>query len=97
MQKFKLNDVEYKVKDLDFNAICELEDEGINLMDENIMATRGMNNLRTILSFVLDRPKFETGQIISEHLKSGGRIEDLNKIITISLENGGFLTQALEK
>lgn len=35
MTKVVLNGKEYKAKELDFNAMCELEDMGIDLMSQD--------------------------------------------------------------
>ena len=33
MKKFTINNKQYKAKEIDFNAICDLEDEGLSLSD----------------------------------------------------------------
>ncbi|MFW6001998.1 MAG: hypothetical protein ACOCQD_01515 [archaeon] len=97
MKTKMLNGKEYKIKPLDFNGICELEDRGVNLSDEEAFMKRGMNTTRTMLALILDLKDVEAGKLISEHVKNGGAMEDINEVINISLEEGGFLAQKVEK
>lgn len=95
MTKVMLNGKEYKAKDLDFNAMCELEDMGIDLMSQDA-GKKGLNTIRTMLAVILSMDELQAGKLITSHIKRGGNIEDINHIINKALEDGGFLAQAAE-
>ena len=86
---------EYKIKDLDFtNVMCDLEDRGIDVMN---MMSDGFNNgktfttLRVITATLIGESDLtKTGQILSEHLKNGGDMDEILDAFTEVMENAGF-------
>ena len=78
MNKITINSKDYKLKEIDFNAICDLEDLGLSLSD---FKKSRMSGLRALLAFVGDMSPDEAGVEIMEHFKSGGSFEDLMPLV----------------
>ena len=89
-KKITVNSKDYNLnKEIDFNAICELEEYGLSL--GNIKNSK-MTSIRALLSFVADISPDEAGVEIMEHLKNGGSIADLAVLINYLTESDFFRT-----
>ena len=81
----------YFVKDLSFfNVVCDLEDQGIDLMgmaNEGGAGGRNMSAARAILAVLIGVSKERAGDIISDHLKYGGDMSVFNDIMDAFTEN----------
>ena len=88
-----INGKEYKVKEIDFNIMCELEDNGVSITD---MDKKPFSVIRGFLAVIMGVDNITAGKELSEHLKKGGSIEELASEISELVENSGFF-QAMNK
>lgn len=93
MDKFVLNGKSYKVAPLDFDFMCDLEDDGISI--ENL-GDKPLNLIRKFVSFATGLPKGDAGKEISKHLENGGDFQSIMDAFTSALKESGFFRQTPE-
>lgn len=86
-----INGKEYKIPELDFNMICDLESVGVSILN---LDQKPISSLRGFLSVIGKMPLEVAGQEIQEHLINGGNIDDVVTEIMIAMVDSGFF-QAL--
>lgn len=92
---FKLNGKEYKAKELDYNAVCDLQDLGVDI--SKLGSNIGLSEIRAIIAVVtFNGDTRKSGNLIGEHLVSGGTFEEVVDIVAKLVEESGFF-QALSK
>lgn len=88
-----INGRSYKMPELDFNAMCELEDMGVVLTD---MDKKVLTTVRGFLALAMGSDMEIAGKELEEHLASGGNIEDMVEEINKAVNESGFF-QALSQ
>jgi hypothetical protein len=91
----KINGKTYKEAELTFNAVCELETIGINIMD---LRKGGLGILRAYLPLCMGSIGAidVAGEEIQKHIINGGDINELAKAFSKAVEESDFF-QALSK
>ena len=87
MKNFKINGKTYQSVIFDYNLICDLEDEGI---DVDKMLDRPLGLCRAYLSVCGNMTKQDAGKEIGSHLSNGGTLEELMEIIGNELTESDF-------
>lgn len=89
----KINGIEYKNVPLDFNAVCRLEDMGVDItsVDEKVMTTA-----RAYAALCMRKPVSVAGQEIEKHVMNGGTLNEIYEAFGAEVEKSGFF-QALQK
>lgn len=88
----KINNKEYTIPELSFNAMCKLEDMGVNFAD---MEKKTLSTVRGFLALAMDGNLDKAGTELEKHLASGGNIEEVVTEIGKAVEKSGFF-QALK-
>lgn len=88
----KIDGIEYETRDLDFtNILCDLEDQGIDIMSMTGENMKPFNLCRGIISaYTGEKDMKKCGKIFTSHLKNGGTIEDILEPFTEAMEAAGF-------
>lgn len=88
-----INGKTYTVPELDFNAMCELEDMGvvINEMDKKVMTT-----VRGFLALAMNSDMESAGRELEEYIASGGKMETIVEEMNRAVSESGFF-QALSQ
>ncbi len=88
-----INNKTYTIPELNFNAICKLEDMGIALtnMDKMILST-----VRGFLALCMNGDFEKAGSELEAHLENGGSLDEILQEINNAVEQSGFF-QALNK
>lgn len=89
---FEVNKIMYKIPNLDFNAVCELEDMGVSMSN---LSKTPMSGLRGFFALSFDNNKDFAGAEIQEHMVNGGDIKNISEALVKAVENSGFF-QALK-
>ena len=76
-KKITINGKDYKLKEIDFNDICDLEDLGLSLTD---FKRSRMNSVRALLAYIGEMSPEEAGNEIMAHLKNGGTMDIINEL-----------------
>lgn len=89
MKKITINSKDYNLKPIDFNAVCELEDLGL---DVSALKSKSMSTARALLAFHGGISVEEAGKEIMEHFKNRGTIDDLSELFNHLAESDFFQT-----
>lgn len=69
-----INGKNYTIKNIDFKAICELEELGLSLAE---IKSKTFSCLRSCVAFQIGATLDQANIEIEEHFKKGGKLEDL--------------------
>lgn len=72
MKTFKFNEKEYKVPEMDFNALCELGDLGLDFTQMTTENINGLKVIRGLLSYAINENPEITGKLITQELSNIG-------------------------
>lgn len=87
MKNITINGKEYKIKPIDFNALCELEESGFVLADA---PKQTFKTLRALCAVAMGCDIVDAGKEIEEHIASGGSIADLKPLFDNLVESDFF-------
>lgn len=90
---FELNGKKYVAKEITFNAVCELEDLGVSLMEAD---TKQLSSLRGYIAYCCGLSTEEAGKEIEKHLISGNDLSGIAKAFGEQINESDFF-QALRK
>lgn len=93
MKTFTLDGKIYKAKEIDFNMICDLEEQGISLEE---IEKKPMSMMRTYIGFCIGGTKEMAGALIESHIVNGGSMADIAEVMGEAMKESGFF-QALNK
>lgn len=87
MNTFKVNGKTYKQKELDFNAMCDLEQMGGSVIE---LKSKSMSFMRAYLAFCGNMSEEEAGNEIMAHLQNGGKFDEISKALNDAVKDSGF-------
>lgn len=89
----KINGIEYRNAPLDFNAVCKLEEMGVDItnVDKNVMTTA-----RAYAALCMHKPVAVAGAEIEKHVMNGGTLNEIYEAFSAEVEKSGFF-RALQK
>ena len=93
MEKFTLNKRVYQAKELDFNFICILGENNIDLSD---IGKKVLPAIRCYVAYCMDADVDVAGTEINAHVINGGKLEDIINVFNEKAEESDFF-QALGK
>ena len=82
-----INGKTYKEPELDFNAICDLEELGVNIFQAD---RRRFSICRAYFAYVAGIDLEDAGKEIEAHMSNGGKFMDVYEAMTKSLTESGF-------
>ena len=88
-----INGKTYKAAEFDLNLICDFEDRGIAL---DAIGNKMFNVVRQYLATSMDVDVKTAGKELSEHLKNGGKLEDVSDVMSAAMEDSGFFRTTSE-
>ena len=89
-RKIKLNDKEYTMPEMDFNAICELSELGVDVMNPKTLSKHPIPTARAIVAWVIGEDLDVAGNAIQEHILAGGDIAHILTAFVGGIEDSGF-------
>lgn len=93
MNKVKINGKEYQLKNIDFGAMCELEELGFDIKN---VEKKSFSTIRALVAFTMGVSIEKAGQEIEEHLANGGKFDDFAPI-SQSFSESDFFTKLLSQ
>ena len=90
MSSVNINGKTYDVPKLDFDTVCQLEENGISLLAMNDRNPKIATMLRAFAAWIIGCTPQEASAEIQAHLEAGGNITDLLTAITSALNDSGF-------
>ena len=89
----KINGIEYKNAPIDFNAVCKLEDMGVDISD---IDGKVMTVARAYAALCMRKPLEIAGKEIEKHVQNGGTLNEIYEAFAAEVEKSEFF-QALQK
>lgn len=86
----RINGRDYKVQELDFNAICELEEKGVELLGMSEKNPKLATMVRGFVAWVMNVPAEVAAKEIQHHIQNGGSFEGIFNDITNAMDHSGF-------
>jgi len=87
-----INGKKYKPRELDFNAMCELEAHGVSITE---IQGKSMSFLRAYAAMSMGVSAEAAGEEIEEHIISGGTLDTIGESFSDEAEKSGFF-QAMQ-
>lgn len=83
----KINGNEYKNAPIDFNAVCKLEDMGVDIsnIDGKIMTVA-----RAYAALCMHKPIEAAGKEIEKHVQDGGSLNEIYEVFAAEIEKSDF-------
>jgi hypothetical protein len=89
----KINGIDYKNAPIDFNAVCKLEDMGVDISD---IDGKVMTVARAYAALCMRKPLDAAGKEIEKHVQGGGTLNEIYEAFAAEVEKSDFF-QALQK
>ena len=86
-EMFSLNGRNYKAKEIDFNFVCEL---GLNGIDITEIQTKIMGAIRVYIAYCMGTDVMTAGDEINLHIINGGTLEDVVNVFSNKAEESDF-------
>ena len=88
MNRVTINGREYTIPEVDFDTICQLEENGVYLlnMDRRKLATM----VRGLVAWIMDVDTRTASMEIQAHIQNGGDIAEILTKVTDAVNNSGF-------
>lgn len=83
----KINDREYRIPELNFNAMCALEEMGASFAD---MDKKALSTVRAFLALAMGGDVEKAGKEIENHIAAGGGFDEIMEDINRAVEESGF-------
>ena len=77
----------YKARELDFNFLCNLGDNGIDISD---IDKKMLSTLRVYVAYCMGTSVEEAGEEINNHVIGGGNLEDIIAVFSTKAEDSDF-------
>ena len=90
MNSVTINNKTYAVPKMDFDMVCQLEENGVSLLAMNDSNPKIATTLRAFVALIIGCSLQEASTEIQAHLEGGGSIADLVTAITDALNESGF-------
>ena len=91
IKAIEINGKTLKPAELDFNAICDMEDLGVSIFDAD---NKGLSSLRAYLAITMHCGITEAGNELTEHLAKGGSLDGLAEAFAEAVKDSTFFRNA---
>lgn len=91
MNTFTINGVTYKSAPINFNFMCDLEDNGISIDEAE---NKPMKLIRAYFAMSANIGVEEAGKLLGEHMINGGSLDELQEVFLEELDKSGFFRNA---
>lgn len=92
-KKFEINGITYTAKEIDFNFLCDLEDEGISMTD---VERKPMSSIRAYFTSCFGGDRVLAGKELEQHIINGGNLEELMEAFGDAIQSSGFFQAILK-
>lgn len=93
MNKVTINGREYTIPEVDFDAVCELEEKGVDLLAADAKHPKLAITLRGIVAWIMGAPEKVASREIMDHIQNGGNIIEILNAVTEAMQDSGFFGQ----
>jgi len=93
----EINGRKYKFPEIDFNAVCDLADNGVDIMNPKTIIKKPIPAARAIVAWILDTDIETAGAEIQSHILSGGDLAPIFEAMNSEVEESGFFKSLLKR
>lgn len=90
MSYVTINGTDYKVPEINFDAICELEENGVYLLTMSRNDRRFATMIRGLTAWIMKSDTATASEEIQEHIKNGGNIMEILDAVMEAMNESGF-------
>ena len=90
MSYVTINGRDYTVPELTFDAICELEENGVYLMGMDKNDRKFATMIRGFTAWIMGTDSSTASMELQAHIANGGNITDIIEATTAAIEESGF-------
>ena len=87
METFTVNGRTVKAREADFNFLCDLGENGIDMGD---IGSKPLNAIRQYVAFCMGVSAEVAGNEINQHVINGGNFEEILNVFREKMEDSGF-------
>lgn len=87
----EINGTTYTVPELDFNAVAELSENGVDIFSRKNGKKNALQLIRGIAAWIMGTDVDEAGTEIGEHIIANGELPPLMDILREEIETSNFL------
>ncbi len=91
-----INNIEYNIPELDFNALCDLSDLGVDVINMNSDMGNPLKLTRGIVAWITGKDLKTAGKLLEEHIANGGEFDGIYEVFTNAISESGFF-KALQR
>lgn len=92
-----INGNRYDIPEVDFDAVCELEERGINLLNMDKSNLKLATMARGLTAWIMGVDTQTASRELEAHIANGGNIADIITRATESMQKSGFFAQNCQK
>ena len=90
MSTVTINGKTYKIPELDFNAVCELEENGICLLNMDRKDRKIATMIRGLVAWIMGTDVETASEEIQNHISGGGDIGEVMTKVTQAINESSF-------
>ena len=87
METFTVNGKKVKAREADFNFLCDLGENGIEMSD---IGKKPLNAIRQYVAFCMGVSAEVAGSELNAHIINGGNFEEIVNVFREKMEESGF-------
>lgn len=92
-----INGNKYDIPEVDFDAVCELEERGVNLLNMDKSNMKLATVARGLVAWIMETDVRTASREIESHIANGGDIISIINRVTDAINNSGFFKQGGKK
>lgn len=92
-----INGNKYDIPEVDFDAVCELEERGVNLLNVDKSNMKFATMARGLVAWIMGVDVQTASKEIGAHIANGGNIVDIVSRVTDAINDSGFFKQGGKK
>lgn len=93
----EINGRKYRFPEIDFNAVCDLADKGVDIMNPKTIIKKPIPAARAIVAWIFDTDIETAGAEIQSHILAGGDLAPIFEVMNSEVEESGFFKSLLER
>lgn len=90
MSYITINEREYEIPQVNFDAICELEEAGVKLVGVNAKDMKLLSTIRGLAAWIMGVDTATASHELEEHILGGGDITEIMTAFMREAEKSGF-------
>lgn len=90
MNSVTINGRQYEIPEITFDAICELEESGVYLLNMDRKNPKIATMIRGLVAWITRLDPEDASKEIQAHIENGGNIMDILTGVTSALNSSGF-------